>query len=137
MRFSTLIFILLQFFYLFNSRQLYFLLQKYTMLLEDKKADPTKPTVVLLGSSSCIFIIYMIFDFLYLLFCLWLLFTDNFWQPGGMLFIISSLETYAFHTKVSFTYYQDEDGFIYPTSWCRCLFSGLTLFILTRLYIAL
>lgn len=137
MRFLTLIFILLHFFYLFNSRQLYYLLQKYTTLLSERENDSSAPNIIFVGKSSLIFFVYMIFDFIYLLFCLWLLFTDNLWQIGGMLFIISALETYAFHAKVSFTYIEDVEGFIYPRSWCRCLFTGLTLFILTRLYLAL
>lgn len=134
MRWLTLFFISMQFFYLFNTRQLYALMDSYTKFLKEKHDNPDKKYALVLDSSSIFFLIYMIADFSYLIFCLYLLIGDAYWQQGGMLFILTALESYAYHAKVDYTYVEDPEGFSYPSAWCRCLFGGASLFILTRLY---
>lgn len=134
MDFIVLFFIFVQMIFLLSNRKIYFLLQKLTGFLAEAGKEQEKPKIVLLNGSSLFFPIYLVADFLYMLFCLWLLFTDTFWQPGGMLFLLTALETYAFHAKISSVFFTDKDGFIYPRSWARFLFSGLSIYILTRLY---
>lgn len=137
MRWITLFFISMQFFYLFNARELYYLMNLYTKLAKEKQAQPGNKKIILLNDSSLFFLMYMIADFLYLVYGIYLLASDNYWQQGGMLLIISALEAYAHHMKVSYTYVEDPAGFTYPNSWCKCLFTGAALFILTRLYASL
>ena len=137
MHFLVLFFLILQFFYLINNRALYYLLQKFTAILKDKQEHPEQTKIILIDSSSFVFLVYMAGDFLYLLFCLWLLFTEKYWQPGAMLFLLTSLETYAFHMRVDYTFDEAENGYLYPKTWLRCSFSGLSIYILTRLYFIL
>lgn len=137
MQIMVLFFLIVQFYFLLNNRQLYYLLQKVTNLIKEQHENPETQRIILVNASSLTFIFYMISDFLYLLFCFWLIFSKAYWQEGGMLFLITSLETYAFHTRVNYTFDEAENGFIYPKSWLRCLFSGLSIYILTKLYISL
>lgn len=137
MRWITLFFISMQFFYLFNTRELYYLMDLYTKLAKDKQSHPGEKTVILINDSSLFFLLYMIADFLYLIYGIYLLVSDNYWQQGGMLLIISALEAYAHHMKVAYTYVEDPAGFCYPNSWCKCLFTAASLFILTRIYASL
>lgn len=138
MSYIVLFFLLQQLFLLIYNKKIYFLLQRLTNILMDNATENSNPKIILFNSSSLFFPIYMATDFLYLLFCFWLLFTNDYWQPGGMLFLITALESYAFHVKIdSIFYLNEEDGFIYPRIWARCFFSGLSLFILTRLYYAI
>ena len=136
MRWLTLFFISMQFFYLFNTRQLYSLMVSYTKFLKEKQENPDKNYALVMDSSSIFFLVYMIADFAFLIFCIYLLITDAYWQQGGMLFLLTALESYAYHTKVDYTYVEDPEGFTYPSAWCRYLFAGASLFILTRLYAA-
>lgn len=133
----TLLFIVYHFFYLLYNKQLYNILQRYTTLLTQESDFNSNQTFSLLNNEYPLFTIFMVADLFYLLYCLWLLFTDNYWQQGGMLFLITSLETYAFHCNVAYTFDSDEEGFLYPKAWFRCFSSGLSIFILTRIYISL
>lgn len=137
MHIVVLFFLTVQFYYLFNNRQLYYLLQKITNLVKEQKQNPDSQKIILINASSLGFVFYMIADLLYLFFCFWLLFSKDYWQEGGMLFLLTSLETYAFHTRVDYTFDEDENGFLYPKAWVRCLFSGFSIYILTKLYVSL
>lgn len=137
MRWITLFFISMQFFYMFNTRELYFLMDSYIKLAQENRQNPEHKKALVINSSTLFFLIYMVSDFLYLIFCMYLLSSDTYWQQGGMLLLISALEAYAFHARVDHTYIDDPQGFSYPNSLCSCIFAGASLFILTRLYAAL
>lgn len=137
MQILTLFFLLVQFYNLLNNRRIYYILQKIIGLIQEQQQNPEVQKVVLVNASSLTFLFYMVSDLLYLLFCFWLLFTDAYWQQGGILFLLTSLETYAFHARVAYTFDEAENGYIYPKIWLRCLFSGFSIYILTRLYVSL
>ena len=137
MKYLTLFFIFVQMYFLMNAKDIYYLLYQYMDVIKLKNEFPDKKQVIVVNEASISFILYMLADFAFLLYCLWLLLHDAYWQRGGLLFIISSLESYAHHMKISYTYTTDEAGFTYPNIAFRCFFSGTTLFILTKLYASL
>ncbi len=124
-------------YFLLNAKEIYYLLYQYMDVVKFKNDFPDKKQVIVMNSASISFILYMLADFGFLLYCLWLLFHDAYWQQGGLLFIISSLASYAHHMKISYTYTTDDNGFTYPNIVFRCFFSGTSLFILSRLYASL
>ena len=134
MHILILLFIFMHFYYLFNTREIYYILNQYIELAKLNKSNPAKKHVVVVNSTILFFIMYMALDFFYMFFCLYLLSGDAYWQQGGMLFILSSLEAYAYHMRISYTCQEDPEGFVYPSTWCSCLLTGASLFILSRLY---
>lgn len=122
MKYCTFFFLLMNIFYLINYRMLYYLLQYFSEALAEEKSS-ANPRVILLNKDAIIFLLYLTADFFYLFFCLWLLLTDKYWQPGSFLFLLTALDAYCLKAKVAGTYEEDpESGYLYHQLWWRCFF---------------
>ncbi len=128
-----LFFITIKMFALMNARQVAFFVQNFTAMLKSKEKTPGKRQFLLIDQSAMIFIFYLIADILFLLYCIWLMCSNDTWHPGCMLLIISAMESYAMHGRIDGTYTADPLGFVYPKLWFKYLMGGQSLFILLKL----
>ena len=88
-------------FHFIHTQRIYFFLQGFAKLLEEKRKHPERKQVILVDGSASIFIMYFVSDVLYLLYCIWLMLHDTTWTPGFLLLIIgandASMNGHAFH----------------------------------------
>lgn len=134
MDYIALFFIFIKMFHFINAVEIAFFVQSLTKLInEQSKSDKIKK-VVIIDNHTLIYFLYLIGDFLFLIYGIWLIFDDLLWQQGCMLLIISALESYAIRARISGTYAIEQHGFVYPRPWFRYLMFGMSMFILLRLF---
>ena len=134
MNILALFFICMRMFHFIHTQRIYFFLQCFAKLLEEKRKHPERKQVILVDGSASIFIMYFVSDVLYLLYCIWLMLHDATWTPGFLLLIIAAMESLAIHARIIGTYVVDAKGYVYPSIWFRYLTFAETMFILLKLF---
>ena len=134
MNILALFFICTRMFHLIHTQRIYFFLQSFAKLLEEKRKHPERKQVILVDGNASIFIMYFVSDVLYLLYCIWLMLHDTTWTPGFLLLIIGAMESVAIHARIIGTYVVDAKGYVYPSIWFRYLTFAETMFILLKLF---
>ena len=134
MNILALFFICMRMFHFIHTQRIYFFLQGFAKLLEEKRKYPERKQVILVDGSASIFIMYFVSDVLYLLYCIWLMLHDATWTPGFLLLIIAAMESVAIHARIIGTYVVDAKGYVYPSIWFRYLTFAETMFILLKLF---
>ena len=134
MNILALFFICMRMFHFIHTQRIYFFLQGFAKLLEEKRKHPERKQVILVDGSASIFIMYFVSDVLYLLYCIWLMLHDTTWTPGFLLLIIGAMESVAIHARIIGTYIVDAKGYVYPSIWFRYLTFAETMFILLKLF---
>ncbi len=134
MNFIALFFLCVRMFHFIHAHRLAYLLQRFGKILEERRANPNHKQIIIIDGSASVFVLYFILDALFLLYCIWLMLHDATWTPGFLLLVIAAMESLAVHARISGTYEQDSEGFVYPRSWFRYLTFGESMFILLRLF---
>ena len=134
MNILALFFICMRMFHFIHTQRIYFFLQGFAKLLEEKRKHPERKQVILVDGSASIFIMYFVSDVLYLLYCIWLMLHDTTWTPGFLLLIIGAMESLGIHARIISTYVVDAKGYVYPSIWFRYLSFAETMFILLKLF---
>ena len=134
MNILALFFICMRMFHFIHTQRIYFFLQSFAKLLEEKLKHPERKQVILVDGNASIFIMYFVSDVLYLLYCIWLMLHDATWTPGFLLLIIAAMESVAIHARIIGTYVVDAKGYVYPSIWFRYLTFAETMFILLKLF---
>ena len=134
MNILALFFICMRMFLFIHTQRIYFFLQSFAKLLEEKRKHPERKQVILVDGNASIFIMYFVSDVLYLLYCIWLMLHDTTWTPGFLLLIIGAMESVAIHARIIGTYVVDAKGYVYPSIWFRYLSFAETMFILLKLF---
>ena len=134
MNILALFFICTRMFHFIHTQRIYFFLQSFAKLLEEKRKHPERKQVILVDGNASIFIMYFVSDVLYLLYCIWLMLHDATWTPGFLLLIIAAMESLAIHARFIGTYVVDAKGYVYPSIWFRYLTFAETMFILLKLF---
>ena len=134
MDYIALFFIFVNMFHFINAAEIAFFVQSLTKLIREQRKQDKIKKVVIIDNHTLIYFMYLIGDFLFLFYCIWLIFDDNLWQQGCVLLIISALESYAGRARISGTYSIDAKGFVFPRMWFRYLMFGMSMFILLRLF---
>ena len=119
MNFIALFFLCVRMFHFIHSRRIAYLLQRFSRILDERRANPGRKQVIIIDGSATTFIIYFLLDVFFLLYCIWLMLHDNTWTPGFLLLVIAALESLAIHARISGAYDEDEEGFVYPRTWLR------------------
>lgn len=131
MHYIPLLFLCAKTFSFVYHRELALFLHNFKVILATRKNDE-KTHVFIIDKTTIFFLIYLLVDFLFLLYCIWLIHTDI-WEPGCMLLFLSALESYGVHGQIDGTYKISPLGFVYPRLWFKYLMSGLIMFILLQL----
>lgn len=134
MNFIALFFLCVRMFHFIHSRRIAYLLQRFSRILDERRANPGRKQVIIIDGSATTFIIYFLLDVFFLLYCIWLMLHDTTWTPGFLLLVIAALESLAIHARISGAYDEDDEGFVYPRTWLRYLCFGESMFILLRLF---
>lgn len=133
MNYLALFFIAAKMYAFMYTKELAYFIQSFSLMLQNRKKNPKIRQVLVVDKNSLLFILYFIVDILFMFYCIWIMLGDTNWEPGCMLLMISALESYAMHSRISGTYTIHRLGFIYPKPWLRYLTTGMTLFILLNL----
>lgn len=133
MNYLALFFIVAKMYAFIYNKELAYFIQSFSLMLQNRKKNPKIRQILVVDKNSLLFILYFAVDVLFMFYCIWLMLGDTSWQPGCMLLMISALESYAMHARISGTYIIHRLGFIYPKAWLRYLTTGMTLFILLKL----
>ncbi len=134
MNLIPLLFICMRMYAFINYREIAYFLQTFSNMLEARKKNPGKTQVVLMDKAAVIFLIYLAFDIGFLLYCMYLMYHPETWSPGCLLLLISAMEAYAVRMRISGTYEVDPQGFAYGSLWFRYLMTGMSMFILLKLF---
>ncbi|WP_293841193.1 hypothetical protein [Phascolarctobacterium succinatutens] len=134
MNFIALFFLCVRMFHFINAHRIAYLLQNFSRIAAQRRANPDKRQIVIIDGSATIFLVYFILDVIFLFYCIWLMLHDATWTPGFLLLIIAAMESLAIHARISGTYDEDSEGFVYPRTWFRYLTFGESMFILLRLF---
>lgn len=134
MSLTALFFLCVRMFHFIHAHKLAFLLQRFSQILDERRAHPGSRQIVIIDGSASIFLLYFILDILFLFYCIWLMLHDATWTPGFLLLVIAAMESLAVHVRISGTYEEDTNGFVYPRAWFRYLTFGESMFILLRLF---
>ena len=134
MNFIPLFFICMRMFHFIHTKRIYYFLQGFAKLLEEKRRNPDRKQVILVDGTASIFIMYFMSDVLCPLYCIWLMVHDATWTPGFLLLIIAAMESLAIHARITGTYEVDAQGYVYPRMWFRYMTFAETMFILLKLF---
>lgn len=134
MNIIALFFLIVKIYHFINARKIAYFIQRFSKLMEEHSNMPERKQIIILNMNASSFIVYLIGDLLFLLYCMWLMFHDATWTPGFLLLIIAALEPLAVHARISGTYEQDSEGFVYPRAWFRYLSFAESMFILLHLF---
>ena len=134
MNILALFFICMRMFHFIHTQRIYFFLQGFAKLFEEKRKHPERKQVILVDGNASIFIMYFVSDVLYFLYCIWLMLHDATWTPGFVLLVIGAMESVAIHARIIGTYVVDAKGYVYPSIWFRYLTFAETMFILLKLF---
>ena len=88
MNFIALFFLCVRMFHFIHSRRIAYLLQRFSRILDERRANPGRKQVIIIDGSATTFIIYFLLDVFFLLYCIWLMLHDNTWTPGFLLLVI-------------------------------------------------
>lgn len=133
MNYLALFFIAAKMYAFLYNKELAYFIQSFSLMLQNRKKNPKIRQILVVDKNSLLFILYFVIDILFMFYCIWIMLGDTNWEPGCMLLMISALESYAMHARISGTYTIHRLGFIYPKTWLKYLTTGLSLFILLNL----
>lgn len=134
MSFFALFFICVKMYAFMSARELAYFLHNFTNILKHRRDNPNSKQIIYMDKTGLRFILYLATDILFLLYCLYLISDDSTWKPGFLLLSISGLEAYALRAQVYGTFVKDPLGFVYSSMWFRHLMTGMSLFILLKLF---
>lgn len=134
MNFFPLFFICIKMYAFINARELAYFLHNFANILRHRRENPGSKQIIYMDKTGLRFIFYLATDILFLLYCLYLLSDESTWKPGFLLLAISAMEAYALRARIYGTYVKDKLGFVYSTMWFRHLMTGMSLFILLKLF---
>ncbi len=134
MKLIPLFFICLRMYSFMNYRAIAYFLQTFANMLEVRKKNPGKKQIILMDKSAITFLVYAALDISFLLYCIYLLYHPETWSPGCLFLLLSSMETFAVRSRIVGTYETDPQGFVYGSLWFRYLMTGMSLFILLKLF---
>lgn len=134
MSFFALFFICVKMYAFMSARELAYFLHNFTNILKHRRDNPNSKQIIYMDKTGLRFILYLAMDILFLLYCLYLISDDSTWKPGFLLLSISALEAYALRAQVYGTFVKDPLGFVYSSMWFRHLMTGMSLFILLKLF---
>ena len=93
MNFIALFFLCVRMFHFIHSHRIAYLLQRFSRILDERRANPGRKQVIIIDGSATTFIIYFLLDVFFLLYCIWLMLHDTTWTPGFLLLVIAALES--------------------------------------------
>lgn len=96
----ALFFICVRMFHFIHAQRIFYFLQAFARMREEKRKHPERRQVILMDSTASIFIVYFICDVLFLLYCIWLMFHDATWIQGFLLLLIAAMESIAVHARI-------------------------------------
>ncbi len=134
MDFLALFFICVRMFHFIHAQRIFYFLQNFSRMLQQRRSHPERKQVILIDASASILLVYFTMDALFLLYCIWLMLKEATWTPGFLLLVIAAMETLAIKARIDGTYTTDKDGYVYPSSWFRYLTFGESMFILLKLF---
>lgn len=82
MNFIALFFLCVRMFHFIHSHRIAYLLQRFSRILDERRANPGRKQVIIIDGSATTFIIYFLLDVFFLLYCIWLMLHDTTWTPG-------------------------------------------------------
>ncbi|MEG0831145.1 MAG: hypothetical protein RSE47_00865 [Acidaminococcaceae bacterium] len=129
MNFLPVLFIFLEILSLVFYKRFYFFVYSFAAMLE-KTAG--KVRVIKFDSLGLFFIGYYLFHLLFLFYCVYLMFQPK-WEPGCMLLLLATAESYAVKAEIKGLYRQAANGCKYPKLIFKFFISSLTIFILLNL----
>lgn len=129
----TIFFIFIQLYDFMNYRAIAKMTQDMKKTVDDHQKNPHGPIIFATSSSPNFFVMTLLTDLAFMVYCIVLMFDNSTWTPGILLMIIAALESYAAYNRVEGTCYLAKDGYYYPSLWWRYACSASTIFILTRL----
>ena len=118
MNFIALFFLCVRMFHFIHSHRIAYLLQRFSRILDERRANPGRKQVIIIDGSATTFIIYFLLDVFFLLYCIWLMLHDTTWTPGFLLLVIAALESLAIHARISGAYDEDEEASSTPAPGC-------------------
>ncbi|MBQ8417922.1 MAG: hypothetical protein IJX10_04745 [Phascolarctobacterium sp.] len=134
MEFIALFFICVKMYAFMNAQELAYFLHSFANILRHRRENPGSKQIIFMDKAGMRFISYLALDILFLLYCLYLLSDDNTWKPGFLLLAISAMEAYALRARIYGTYVRHKLGYVYSSLWFRHLMTGMSLFILLKLF---
>lgn len=134
MNFMALFFLCVRMYHFIHAQRLSYLIQNFNRIARQRREHPEQRQIIIIDSSASVFIAYFVLEFLFLLYCIWLMLHEATWGQGFLLLIIAAMESIGVHARISGVYEEDSNGFVYPRSWFRYLTFGESMFILLRLF---
>ncbi len=130
----ALFFICLKMYSFMYTQELAYFIHKFAQILEHRRNNPGSKQVIYMDKTGLRFLFYLAVDILFLIYCIFLLSDESTWQPGFFLLSLAALEAYALRARVPGTFMLHKSGYAYATLWFRYLMTGLTLYVLLRLF---
>lgn len=130
MKLFPIFFIVLEILNIFFYKRYYYYTQWMTALLRNPPKDRLK--VLLINKITLLFIANYILHFFFLAYCIYLMFSGN-WQPGCMLLLLATLESFSVQKNIEGVTIKYANGVTYPKAPFKYFISILTIFILLNL----
>lgn len=130
MKLFPMFFIVLEIINFIFYKRYYYYTQWMTALLRKEHKD--KLRIVLVNKITLLFLANYILHFFFLAYCIYLMFIGN-WQPGCMLLLLASLESFSVQKNIEGVTIRHANGFTYPKPIFKYFISTLTIFILLNL----
>ena len=70
MNFIALFFLCVRMFHFIHSHRIAYLLQRFSRILDERRANPGRKQVIIIDGSATTFIIYFLLDVFFLLYCI-------------------------------------------------------------------
>ena len=134
MNYIALFFICLRMYSFMRAEELAYFINTFSNILKARRENPKQKQVIYMDRTGMHFIIYLLMDISFLLYCLYLLADEATWMPGFFLLSLTSLEAYALHYRVMGTYIITKGGYAVSTLWFRYVMTALNLYILLKLF---
>jgi hypothetical protein len=134
MNLIALFFICLRMYSFMRAEELAYFLHTFSNILKARRENPKQKQIIYMDKTGMQFIIYLLMDISFLLYCLYLLADEATWKPGFFLLSLTSLEAYALHFRVYGTYVVSKGGYVVSNLYFRYVMTGLNLYILLKLF---
>lgn len=130
MKIFPIIFILIEIVSIIYYKRLYFFLATISSLVDARKTE--KMRIVLIDKFTLLIAAYFLGHIVFMLYCVFLIFSPT-WQPGCMLLLLSSLESYGVKAQIPGAFQRAEQGFVYPSILLKYTVSVLSIYVLLNL----
>lgn len=118
MNFIALFFLCVRMFHFIHSHRIAYLLQRFSRILDERRANPGRKQVIIIDGSATTFIIYFLLDIIFLIYCIWLMLHEATWTPGFLLLVIAALESLAIHARISVLMTRTRKALSIPAPGC-------------------